>query len=441
MLTTSFLNELFRTALVNRDIADLLCKHTKYEHLPTTQYKLIFRAITRFISTKNTLPSIGQLQQMVSTDQDASNLVLVIEEAKPAINIDGLLHTYRKFIVESEFLALYDKVGSLWVENEREKIQAVIDQYAEFTNNLTFSGSKPVRLFAEWETRHQARLNRPRQSEKIPTGIFNIDAHWHGGIDRKETLCLIAPSGTGKTKFLRFLGVNAARFGYNVLHVQAEGSKRQCEDGYDGTWMGVNVHALADEYFTKVDTIEEYLKRSRFVLAQGGEIFIETYVQFGQATMYQVHQKMDELRKMGIKIDLLLIDYLEKMSPHRTFTDERSRREGVAEEFKNICVEFDCAGATATQAMGGLSALQLNNPNFVIRRDHISDFKNLINSFSFVLSFNRTLEEKSRDEARLWIEKAREYPAEYVEKIIQSYATEQFVDLIRMGQLQNTPTT
>jgi len=435
-LTRNFINELFKACLRNKEVFAIVQQHLEYTHLPSEAYKKIWRGIVEKFEVEKTIPTVGQLSQLYATDPEVLSALNAIKKAT-IVKRTALIKQFDTYIRASYFVDLYDKIGELWEQNKRDEALKVLTNTTERLDAFSLEAKQYTRIFEDFNQRHLARQESRILGEdlrkKIPTGIDAIDHLTHGGLDRKDTLLFAAQSGAGKTKFLRWLGTRAANLGATVIHIQGEGSKEECESGYDATWIGMSMldvrrGQIPDVVAKKLDS------RVNNVLIAGGEIYIEAFEQFGRASMGDIRQMCQVLERQVGKIDLIIMDYLEKFQPssrHSYKPDhERQRRERVAEEFKDLCVEFGATGATATQA-SNVAPLLLNNPDFVMTRDNISEFKGLLQSFSFFFTFNQTVDEYNNKFARLYVDKMRNYRAKQVIPIFQDYANEQFYDGVR----------
>jgi hypothetical protein len=178
------------------------------------------------------------------------------------------------------------------------------------------------------------------------------------------------------------------------------------------------------------------------VTITGGEVYIDAFEEFGSADLSQVRQTIDELIKMYGPIDLVTIDYLEKLNPIGTYqwrpSEERERRKLLADQIKNIALEFKTRIITATQA-STVNPSELNDPNFVMTRFNISEAKSLVDSFSFVFTFNQTADEREQKYMRIYCDKIRNYPAKQTVGIYQAYHKEKFYDRVKTINTVLTP--
>ena len=329
---------------------------------------------------------------------------------------------------------MYNSLGDLYNEGNRDKAYITLEKASNDLFNFSLKENYFEKIFDGYNERFDRRqLNRMDRDDdivKVPFGIDELDRISKGGINAGDTALFLAQSGVGKSKLLKWIGVNAARLGFKVLHLQAEGTKKECLDLYDATWTGCH---LNDVEFGNISTeINVKIQQAiRNIKGQGGEIFVEAFEQFGSASLQNVRTIIETLEKDHGKMDLVLLDYFELFSPGNGIrykpSEERHRREAIGDSLKNIAVEFNTRIISATQA-STVSPDLLNDSNFIMTRYNVSEFKNVIKPFSFFISMNQTEDEKHDNFMRLYVDKLRKYRSGQVIRIFQNYDRERFYD-------------
>ena len=113
-------------------------------------------------------------------------------------------------------------------------------------------------------------------------------------------------------------------------------------------------------------------------------------------------------------------------------------KENGAKKFKNICMEFRCAGITASQ-VNDVRPEKFNDPEWFMNRSNIAGAKGLINSFSFFFTGNMTNDEYKKDMLRIYIDKARRYEAGDVKYIATNFKLLRFYDRKQTKERFGTP--
>lgn len=435
-LSKNFLHELMKMCLRKTRVFELAKKHILYHYLPSEEYKLIWQCMCNYYENTSKLITIGTLTQSLS---DNAAVVSIINEIKNCDTIDDndLFEQLEIFIKNKKFIEVYDKLGDLYNSGKKEEVFTLItdisDQFTKFKLLDSDTHTRVIENIIDRYNHRQQENHLHKGDAKIPTTITPLDYSIYGGLSRSDTLLLMADSGVGKSKFLKYLGIGCARLGGKVVHIQAEGTEKEAIDAYDAGILGKNIiqvenSDLSADELTSLSTAVEQIK------FQQGEIFLIAFEKFDTGTMKDVHEYCQRVVDLHGHIDLLIVDYIDEVDPgdnkkYSTSNDgERRRRSSSAKKFKNICVEFNCAGATATQSATRPPS-EVNDPNMVLTRYNISEFKGLLQSFSIFLTLNQTADEYDNRCMRIYIDKFRKHrPKQKLIHICTNYQHERFYD-------------
>lgn len=439
-LTEDFLLEYFKMCFRSREIIEVGITHLKFQFLPTEAQKELWKTIKNLYQTRGELPSIGQISQLHGGKgkEDLAVLELLSKIKQVEVpNKDTLLKVFEDFIKDSISVEFYDKFAEYYNNGNREGARLYLkDKAKELTEfSVTKELSQSEKIFGGFKKR-QERRELEAQGDgklkiKVPLGIDELDDLLGGGIDITDTFLLLAQSGVGKTKALRWFGVSAARRGFKVLHFQLEGAKVECEDGYDATWSAQSIYNLE---YANIDSkiFNDLIKISKQVTDNGGDVWIEAFETFNSATLIDIRNKIVEFEKNNGQVpDLILIDYMELAEPgdgkKYAVNQERFRREAIANGLKNLAVEFKTRIGTATQG-STVDPENLNNPDFVMTRYDISEFKGALKPFSLFFTLNQTRDEYDSNIMRLYTDKIRKKKGNKTIRICQNYNFDRFYD-------------
>lgn len=435
-----FLNELFKLSLYKKDCCEIISQHLDYSYIPVDLkgYKQILKSIVTAFRATNKLPTIGSISQNFQSNPDVLEALEGIQQAKLP-DKEETLKTLENYIKRVRFQQLYVKIAELYNNGSQEEaITLQAEESQKISNFSIFSKISEVHeVFSGFHKRDEDRFQKAQttttNSPKVPFGIDLLDAITQGGSEPGEIDCFLGRSGSGKTKWLRWRGVSAARRGYKVLHIQAEGTLEECLLGYDATWTAILKKDLKSgniptEYFKKID------KAIRDIGLRGGSIEVHAFEQFETASMRDVRDLViDFYKRHNCYPDLLILDYLELFDPgnrkhYSSSTEgEKFRREDSARAFKNICNEFGIRGATAAQA-NDISPTDFNRVDWVMTRHNVAGAKGLIDPFSYFFTFNVSKDEYSKNLARIYVDKMREYQAGQTIRICTNYDKDRFYD-------------
>lgn len=431
-LSKDFLYEFLRNCILDESFFNIVKAKMEYKYFPSEPFKKIWKYLNNYYESHQTLPSAGILAQNFQLEEEVLEVIKFIKRAKSVANRQ-ILTSYESFIKQSYFVNLYNDVGEMWSQGNKEDAIKKLSKLEEDILKLNILEKSYDQVYKGFFSRQKERANEQdlRETYKvIPTLIRELDDKIKGGVRTTDTLLFTAESGKGKSRFLRHIGVAASSLGFIGLHEQMEGTKKECLDYYDACWIGTDFDKVEKSLFTDQE-LKKLKSRVNNVLVNGGEVYVAGKEKFNQKyTMADVYQNAKNIFDRHGRLDFLIIDYLEKIEPafgkfRRDEKGERMRREQIAQELKDICVEFNCAGYTATQAMNIPKKLT-NLDDFYISREHISEFKKLVDSFSIHITYNQTDDEYCNNEARLYGDKVRHSERDFRLKIEQDYSKNKF---------------
>jgi len=179
---------------------------------------------------------------------------------------------------------------------------------------------------------------------QISTGWPSVDKKLYGGFNRGELNIFCAASGGGKSLFLANLGVNWALMGLNVIYLTFELSEPLVSMRLDSMTTGIGTRDI----FRNIDDVELKVKTLK---KRSGHFQIK-YMPSGK-NCNDIRAYLKEYQvKMGVKPDVILIDYLDlmmplsvKVSPSDLFVKDKY----VSEEIRNLAMETKCITVTASQ--------------------------------------------------------------------------------------------
>jgi archaellum biogenesis ATPase FlaH len=183
---------------------------------------------------------------------------------------------------------------------------------------------------------------------QISTGWKNVDDKLFGGFNRGELNIWAGGSGAGKSLFLANLGVNYALAGLNVIYLTLELSEELVSMRVDAMVTGIPTR----EIFKNIDDVEMKVK---MIGKKSGQFQVKYMPSGKTANDIRAYLKEYEI-KMGRKVDVLLVDYMDllmplskKISAENLFVKDKY----VSEELRNLAVEKNCVFVTAAQLNRG----------------------------------------------------------------------------------------
>src|SRR6056300_1125208 len=183
---------------------------------------------------------------------------------------------------------------------------------------------------------------------QVSTGWETMDKKLFGGFNRGELNIFAGGSGAGKSLFLANLGVNWALQGLNVVYLTLELSEQLVSMRVDSMTTGISTRDI----FKNIDDVEMKVK---MIGKKAGALQVK-YMPSGKTTNdIRAYLKEYEI-KVGKKVDVLLVDYLDLLMPvgkrisaENLFVKDKY----VSEELRNLAMELQCVFVTAAQLNRG----------------------------------------------------------------------------------------
>jgi hypothetical protein len=445
-LNELFLIDLFKYLLLNKRNFETVLPFLKDSYLPE-EFAGIWSSARKYYYEKGNAPAIHLLIQKLqqgktkNTKDLPAQLELLGEIRIREIEYEDteLLHTFEEFIRQAKFHDLHEKLADLYNEGKREDAYGLLQKGSEDIRNFSLSEGKFERVFGDFQRRSLRRLaDGTGKAYQIPVGIDPIDRDSEGGFFTGETELWLGDSGMGKSKLLVTRAVNSARRGFNVLHIQAEGTEEQCMANYDANWGGMR---YMDIRLNRIDAdmISQRNKVAKHITdVVKGEIFVKCKERFGSISVQEIRRWALELFAQGIEIHHIVIDYFDLIAiDGMNFSYENGevqRQIILGRMLKDLSVELNCLVTTATQSTGVPFDL-IKQEDFVLTRFNLGQSKRKFEAFSYFFTINRTPDEAQEQICRIYADKYRELKSGQTYRIAQNLGYSRFYDRKRTAQL------
>ena len=437
----NFLNELFHLAFLKRDIYEIVKVHVKYEYIDSEllAYKKILKSIIN--TTTDSLPSIGVVSQQHVSDLDVQEAIKAIQDSD-IVDKEQIKHQLEDFIKNQRFKILNQRIYDLYTDKKddrkKEALELQAKEAVEIVNfSLSAGNSSFLRLYSDFKQQTKNRQisheSGEDKVEKVPFGIDILDDKTDGGIDAGDTAMWIMRSGVGKSTTLRWTGMYACRLGYDVLHIQLEGNKEEVYDKYTQMWTKARYSDIKSGNFThqEMEKFETYINKMN---NSDKELFIYAFEKFGDASMVEIRDLVIDYHKVNSKFpDLVVIDSLDllKTGTNKKIDNDpnwkKDKMQTVAQRMKDLCTEFyPMRILTATQSSDFAG---WNDPDQCLTRSNTEGDRTLVKPFSYVFTFNSTMEETKANMGRIFVDKFRNYKLQdRIYKIKTDYDHGKFYD-------------
>lgn len=438
-LTGLFINELYKLALHKQSFFDAVIHNLSYTFIPVEliSHKKILKSMLNIAKVTGKMPTYGTISQQHNIDTEVQLTLEDIKDSK-LIEEEHALTELEAYIKSMRFQLLNDKIVALYKDEKKdEAIELSAKESLEIVNySIRNNSGKFLKVYEDFEEQMKIRGETKDEisHEKVPFGIDILDDITGGGIDVSDIVLYIARSGVGKSTWLKWTAWYASRLGFAVLHIQLEGSKEEAYSKYTQVWTAQSYSSVAKGNIPN-DVMEKLLQTAKVQENKDKDISIYAFEQFDEASMKDIRDIVIEYQKINNKVpDLIVIDSLDLVMPGdgmKYGVDTQSikmKLQNSAKKMKNLAVEMNTRIVTATQT-GDVPPTIWNDIDKTITRNHTEGDRTLVKPFSAVITLNQTDDEKRAKEARLYIDKFRNYSVgKAVYKICTHYENGRFYD-------------
>lgn len=237
----------------------------------------------------------------------------------------------------------------------------------------------------DWFEEVRNRKEHPEQYAGLPTGFEKFDK-MTGGLFPAELTIVFGLSGKGKSTFMKALTCNIRKQGKVVLHCGNEENEFQIRSKYMSADSGEKYSPFKRGTYTD----EEY-KRLKLYSdnARGvGAIYIYEFPQQTDATW--IERAYHYLETQGVKVDAIVVDYLDLMKPIGTAYSENDEQGKVTSDLKQLAINCHCPVITATQAGTSSEKQEKKDKPFLTAADVFGTKRKVHSANTLIGIVNRT---------------------------------------------------
>jgi replicative DNA helicase len=228
----------------------------------------------------------------------------------------------------------------------------------------------------------------------IPMGIPGIDRLLKGGLAKGEIGVVLSPTGVGKSTILTKIANHAFNLGYNVLQIFFEDNPKVIQRKHFTLWSKIHPDDMSNKK-------EEVLMRVKEVESKMTNQLILEKLPSDTMTMTQIKNLIRKKIADGIKVDMVLLDYIDCVVPEKNLGDEWKSEGSVMRGFEAMCHELNLVGWTATQ--GNRSSISSE----VVTTDQMGGSIKKAQVGHVIISIAKTLQQKEMKLATIAITKSR----------------------------------
>ena len=376
----------------DRSFAEQITEVLDVSFLELEYLRVFVKKIVNYRAKYSTHPSVDALISILRTDLEDENEIIQKQvrdyfariHTKELDDIKYIKETALDFCRKQNLKEAMLKSVNLLQSCSFDEISKVINDALKLGSETNFGYD----FIEDFEERY-----KPRHRNPLTTGWGDVDKICGGGLGKGELGVVIAPTGAGKSMVLVHLGAQAIEEGKTVVHYTLELCDTVIANRYDSCITGYplsDLPSFKEEIFEQISDID-------------GRLIIKEYPT-KSASPNTIRSHLSRLVKRGIKPGAVIVDYADLLRPIVVRKELRSELESIYEELRGIAKEFECSIWTASQTnRSGLNAE-------VITMEQISEAFNKCFVADFIFSVSRTIEDKQKNQGKLFIAKNRNGP-------------------------------
>jgi len=389
-LGSSFQQSLIKAIIEDKKYGDTIIDVIESKYFDNNSFKYIMENLKELHRTYSKIPNYNTLAQHTNKDNGKIHID-TLENIKNSTEDDIMYvkDTALNFCKQQNLKRELKTVTNI-IENgnfeEYSKIEHIIQKALQvgITNDDVEDVLDNIEDALKKDYRHP-----------IPTGIHGIDNLLKGGLGRGELGVVLAPTGTGKTTILTKISNTAYIYGFNVLQIVFEDNVNNIKRKHYTIWTGIAPDDQPDnekEVIEKINEVNENTKGQIKILKLPSD----------NITIGEIKSKIRKFKSEGFNIDLLVIDYVDCISPERSANGEEWKGEGsIMRSLEAMTTEFDIVIWTATQGNRGSISSE------VVTTDQMGGSIKKAQIGHVIISIGKTLEQKEHNLATLTLLKSR----------------------------------
>jgi replicative DNA helicase len=394
-----YLGNNFQIQLLNQIILDKEFSHSiidviENNYFENKYFKIIIQMVKEYYKKYEHTPSFDTLEQVAKSElQQETAVKVVLDTIKkikdaPIDGVDFVQEKALKFCKQQELQKVMKKAQKIIEGGEFENY----DTLEEMVREALLVGSKDTTTMDVFSNLDQVLDEDYRHP--IPMGIPGIDRLLKGGLAKGEIGVILAPTGVGKSTILTKISNHAFNLGFNVLQVFFEDNPKVIQRKHFTLWTKIHPDELSEkkeEVMNKVKEIKEKMPNTLDLKKLPSDT----------KTMSQIKNEVRKMIADGIKIDMIVLDYIDCIVPDKNLGDEWKSEGSVMRGFESMCHELNLVGWTATQ--GNRASISSE----VVTTDQMGGSIKKAQVGHVIITVAKTLQQKEMKLATIAITKSR----------------------------------
>jgi len=393
-LGSSFQVQLLNQIIVDKDFGRSIIDVIEQQYFENKYFKIIIQMIKEYHVKYEHVPTFDTLEQITKAELQqelASKIVLDTITKIKEVQIEGSQFVQEKalkFCKQQELQKAITKAQKVIDGGEFESY----DKLEELVREALQVGEREDGMSDVFSNLDDV-LNEDYR-HPIPMGIPGIDRLLKGGLAKGELGVILAPTGVGKSTFLTKIANHSFNLGYNVLQIFFEDNPKIIQRKHITLWTKIH----PDELSNKKD---EVMDKVREVQSKMENKLILKKLPSDTLTMLQIKNQIRKMIADGVKLDMVVLDYIDCIVPDKNLGDEWKSEGSVMRGFEAMCHELNLVGWTATQ--GNRSSISSE----VVTTDQMGGSIKKAQVGHVIISVAKTLQQKEMKLATIAITKSR----------------------------------
>jgi len=393
-LGNNFQIQLLNQIILDKDFSHSIIDVIENNYFENKYFKIIIQMIKEYYKKYDHTPSFDTLEQVAKSELQQETAVKVVLDtikkikSAPIDGVDFVQEKALKFCKQQELQKVMKKAQKIIDGGEFENY----DTLEELVRDALLVGSKDTSMMDVFSNMDQVLEEDYRHP--IPMGIPGIDRLLKGGLAKGEIGVILAPTGVGKSTVLTKISNHAFNLGFNVLQIFFEDNPKVIQRKHFTLWTKIHPDELSDkkdEVMQKVKDIKEKMPNELILKKLPSDT----------KTMLQIKNEVRKMIADGVKIDMVVVDYIDCIVPDKNLGDEWKSEGSVMRGFEAMCHELNIVGWTATQ--GNRSSISSE----VVTTDQMGGSIKKAQVGHVIISVAKTLQQKEMKLATIAITKSR----------------------------------
>ena len=383
---TTFQTKVISSLLTHKEFLTNIHDIISEEYWDNQAHQWIIKEILRYYDKYHTTPSMDILKVELQKTENEVLKLSIREQLKAAYessdeDLEYVQEEFSTFCKNQQLKKALLNSVDLLKAGDFDGIKYLVESALKAGNDKNIGH--------EYNKDIESRFREDARST-IATPWERINDILQGGLGNGDFGLIFGNPGGGKSWSLVALGGHAVRMGYNVLHYTLELGEQYVGRRYDAFFSNIPV----DKVIKNREKIEDIIPEIP------GELIIKEFPT-GRATISTVESHIRKVEDLGIKADLIIIDYVDLLSTKKRTADRKGEIDDIYTSTKGLARELDVPIWSVSQVN------RAGAKDDVIEGDKAAGSYDKIMITDFCLSLSRKAKDKVNGTGRFHIMKNR----------------------------------